>query len=96
MAKKGIQAFRKHLLARVDGKDISPTLARSVWVSFKTLLKHARIAHLAQGVKGFSVDARAKRKLEIGKDVPSPDEIKRLYNATGAIDRAKSANGHCC
>jgi integrase len=85
-----IAAFRKHLQARVDGNDekMTRTLARSVWVSFKSLLRHARLAHLAQNVKGFSRDARARRKLEVGKDVPSPAEIKRLYEAT-AGDRPR-------
>jgi integrase len=85
-----IAAFRKHLQGRVDGNDqkMTRTLARSVWVTFKSLLRHARLAHLAQNVKGFSRDPRAKRKLEIGKDVPSPTEIKRLYDAT-AGDRPR-------
>jgi integrase len=88
LGEDGITAFRKHLLARVDSNHMTRTLVRSIWVTFKTLLKHARLAHLAQGVKGISVDARAKRKLEIGKDVPSPEEIKLLYDAT-AGDRPR-------
>ena len=83
LAKKGYRHSASICLPAWMARTKSPTLARSVWVSFKTLLKHARIAHLAQGVKGFSHDPRAKRKLEIGKDVPSPAEIKRLYEATG-------------
>ena len=45
-----IAAFRKHLQARVDGNDekMTRTLARSVWVTFKSLLRHARLRHLAQ------------------------------------------------
>jgi integrase len=85
-----IAAFRKYLQASVDSNDkkMTRTLARSVWVTFKSLMRHARLAHLAQNVKGFSRDPRDKRKLEIGKDVPSPAEIKRLYEAT-AGDRPR-------
>jgi integrase len=56
-----IAAFRKHLQARVDGNDekMTRTLARSVWVTFKSLLRHARLRHLALNVKGFSRDPRA-------------------------------------
>jgi Phage integrase, N-terminal SAM-like domain len=57
-----IAAFRKHLQARVDGNDekTTRTLARrSVWVTFKSLLRHARLRHLALNVKGFSRDPRA-------------------------------------
>jgi hypothetical protein len=48
------------------------------------LLKHARCAHLGEGVSGITPDHRAKRKLEIGVDVPTNDEIKRLFNAAAA------------
>jgi integrase len=76
--------FRKYLLGEDEkGKPVrSRPLAAKVWITFKSLLKHARVAHLAQGVTGITPNKRAKRKLEIGIDVPTNEEIKRLYLAT--------------
>ena len=79
-----IESFRAFLLAK-DEKGVpvrSRDQAVKVWVTFKSLLKHARCAHLGQGVTGITPDHRAKRKLEIGVDVPTNDEIKRLFDAT--------------
>jgi integrase len=79
-----IESFRAFLLAKDEkGEPVrSRDQAVKVWVTFKSLLKHARCAHLGQGVTGIAPDHRAKRKLEIGVDVPTNDEIKRLFNAT--------------
>jgi integrase len=79
-----IENFRAFLLAKDEkGEPVrSRDMAVRVWVAFKMLLKHARCAHSAQGVSGITPDHRAKRKLEIGIDVPANDEIKRLFNAT--------------
>lgn len=77
------ESFRKYLLAEEDGKPVrSRPLAAKVWITFKSLLKHAGVAQVAQGVKGITPNKRGKRKLEIGVDVPTNDEIKRLYMAT--------------
>jgi hypothetical protein len=91
-----IAAFRKYLQASVDSNDkkMTRTLARSVWVTFKSLLRHARLAHLAQNVKGFSCDPRDKRKLEIGKDVPSPAANGSMKPRL-VIDRARNASEPC-
>jgi integrase len=48
----------------------------------------------AQSVKSITPDHRSKRKLQIGVDVPTNDEIKRLYEATGGdapLDKRKRA-----
>ena len=78
-----INSFRDELL-----RDLSRPLARKVLVSLKSLLKEARRrGDVAQNVAtdvSIKMDKRTKRKLKIGVDVPTPDEIKRLIDtATG-------------
>jgi integrase len=75
-----INSFRDELLA-----DISRPLARKVLVSLKSLLREAqRRGDVAQNVSlsvSIGIDKRAKRKLKVGTDIPTPDEIKRLIDA---------------
>ena len=54
--------------------------------SLKSLLKVAGVGHIAADVT-LGSKKRDRRKLEIGKDIPTADEIKRLINA--AKDRPK-------
>jgi integrase len=72
-----INAFRDDLL-----KSMSQALARKVLTSLKSLLKDAkRRGNVAQNVASdvsISVDKRSKKKLKIGVDIPTPDEIKRI------------------
>jgi integrase len=63
-------------------KSMSRALARKVLTSLKSLLKDAkRRGNVAQNVASdvsISVDKRSKKKLKIGVDIPTPDEIKRI------------------
>src|SRR5262249_18236588 len=59
----------------------SRPLARKVLTSLKSILKIAGYAQVAANVS-ISHDKRGKRKLEIGIDIPTPDEVKRLIAAT--------------
>ena len=80
-----LESFRAHLLSASDdeGKAVRTRVqAGKVWITLKSLLKHSRLGHLGQGVKSITVDSRTKRKLKIGVDVPTNDEIKRLFLAT--------------
>jgi integrase len=78
-----VEGFRDDLL-----EDLSRPMARKVLTSFKSLLKAARHGHLATGVS-IKRDKRKERKLEVGRDIPEPREIKRLIEAaTDARDRA--------
>jgi integrase len=52
-----------------------------VLTSLKSLLKVAKHAHVAADVS-IGRDKRGERKLEAGRDIPTPDEIKRLIVAT--------------
>ena len=78
-----INAFRDDLLG-----SLSRALARKVLTSIKSLLKDAtRRGNIGQNVARdvrIGVDKRRKRKLKVGTDIPTPQEIGRvLHVATG-------------
>jgi integrase len=73
-----VERFRDDLLTG-DSK-LSPVMARKVWVSFKSMLKNEHCSHLADNVR-ISTSKRNKRKLEVGRDIPTPDEVRRLIEA---------------
>jgi integrase len=73
--------FRDELLATV-----SRPMARKILISLRSLLKDAqRRGNVAQNVglsvKRIEADGRGKKKLKIGEDIPSADEIKALIAA---------------
>jgi integrase len=75
-----INAFRDALL-----RVLSRPMARKVLASFRSILINARgrgtIAHnVAEGVKIAAVK-RGNRKLEVGRDIPTPDEVRRILAA---------------
>jgi integrase len=70
-----VEAFRDDLLA-----NLSRPMARKVWVSFKSLLKEAKCAHTVAGVT-IKGRPRDERKLEQGRDFPTPSEVRRLIAA---------------
>jgi integrase len=67
-----VETFRDELLAK-----LSRPLARKVLTSLKSLLKVAKHAHVAADVS-IGRDKRGKRKLRVGVDIPTADEIKRI------------------
>ena len=70
-----VETFRNDLLV-----ELSRPLARKVLTSLKSLLKAAKVRPRAPRV---SIGAeKRKRKLEAGRDIPTPAEIKRLIDAT--------------
>jgi len=69
-----LESFRDDLVQK-----LSLPMARKVLTSFKSLLKVAKHAHTADLSVGRS--KRSKRKLEVGRDIPKPQEIKRLIEA---------------
>jgi integrase len=74
-----VERFRDDLLS-----GLSPAMARKVWVSFKSILKNEHCSHLADNVK-IGGGKRNKTKLEVGRDIPTTDEVRRLIEA--AADR---------
>jgi integrase len=75
-----VEAFRDDLVA-----NLSRPMARKVLTSLKSLLKAAKRAHLAADVS-IGRDKRGERKLELGVDIPTPEEIKRLLQAAADAD----------
>ncbi|MGA9456839.1 MAG: site-specific integrase, partial [Pseudolabrys sp.] len=70
-----IEKFRDDLLVTA-----SRPLARKVLTSLKSILKVANHSQVAANVT-ISQDKRGKRKLEVGVDIPTPGEVKRLIAA---------------
>jgi integrase len=79
---KDIQSFRDSLLANDENGKLamSRAMARKVLTSLKSLLKVAGVGHVAADVT-LGKKKRDDRKLEIGRDIPRTDEIKRLIEA---------------
>jgi integrase len=75
-----VHAFRDDLVAK-----LSRPLAKKVLTSLKSLLKDAqRRGNVAQNVAlavTIAKDKRDQRKLKVGVDIPTPDEIKRVVHA---------------
>ena len=70
-----VESFRDDLLA-----NLSRPMARKVLTSFKSLLRIAKHAHVAIDVS-VGRSKRTERKLEAGRDIPMPAEVKRLVEA---------------
>ena len=79
LTSKDIEHFRDGLLN--GDRALSRAMARKVLTSLKSLLKVAHCGHKAADVS-IGQSKRAERKLEIGRDIPMPGEIKRLIEAT--------------
>jgi integrase len=78
-----VESFRDDLL-----EDLSRAMARKVLTSLKSLLKSVGHSHVAAGVS-IKRDKRKERKLEVGRDIPDPREVKAVFaKATGTRDRA--------
>jgi integrase len=74
-----IHAFSDGLL-----RDLSRPLARKVLASFRAIIRHARkrgtIAHnVAEGVV-IKAAKRADGKVQVGRDIPTADEIRRILD----------------
>jgi integrase len=70
-----VAAFRDDLLA-----NLSRPTARKVLISLRSILKASKYGHVAEGVR-IKSERRNKRKLEAGRDIPTPAEVKRLIDA---------------
>ena len=90
-----INAFRDELLASISvgtGEKTSRAMARKVLGSLKSLIRDAqRRGNVAQNVAlGVSVqfNKRDRRKLRVGEDIPTPDEVRRMIEAAHGRQRA--------
>jgi integrase len=78
-----VEAFRDDLL-----NSLSRPLARKVMTSLKSLLKVAKYAHVAADVS-IKGNKRGERKLEVGRDIPTTAEVRRIIEqAKGIKQRA--------
>ena len=60
-----------------------------MFTSFKSLLKVAKRGNLAADYS-IGKDKRSKRKLEAGRDFPTPAEVKRLIDAADKDDKRRA------
>jgi integrase len=81
LSKGHVEAFRDSLIQ--GDKALSRPMAHKVLRSLKSMLKVVRCSHLADDVK-VEIDKRKKRKLEVGRDIPTPDEVGRMVKAAKA------------
>ena len=74
---KPIEDFRDDLLTKM-----TRPMARKVMTSLKSLLKVSRMSHVMADVEGVAKPKR-EAKLQVGKDIPTNNEIRRLIAAAG-------------
>lgn len=94
LTSKDVENFRDRLLGLdKDGepiKDAKPpmsrAMARKVMTSFKSILKAAKIGHLAADVT-IGVSNREQHHVEKGRDYPTGAEIKRLVDAAKDVPK---------
>lgn len=65
---------------------LSRPLARKVLTSYKSILKANKHAHVAGDI-AIKRSPRDKRILEVGRDIPTPNEIKRMIRAAKGSKR---------
>jgi integrase len=75
LQKGHVEGFRDKLI-----EDLSRPMAHKVLRSLKSMLKVVRCSHLADDVK-VEIDKRKKKKLEVGRDIPSTEEVARMVKA---------------
>jgi integrase len=83
-----LAAFRNDLL-----RSCSKPMAKKVMTSFKSILKQAKLAHLAGNIDPIEKKGQAKRrkrKLKVGVDIPRPAEIKAVIEATADDPKARA------
>ena len=84
LSQQAVENFRDDLL-----KNLSRPLARKVFTSFKSILKASKCGHLAADAS-IGREKR-RRRLEAGRDFPTPEQVKRLIDAIGADDLRRRA-----
>jgi integrase len=78
LSKGHVEAFRDGLIQ--GDKALSRPMAHKVLRSLKSMLKVVRCSHLADDVK-VEISKRGRRKLEVGRDIPTPEEVGRMVKA---------------
>ena len=78
LTKGHIEHFRDGLMS--GEQKLSRPMAAKVLRSFKSMLKVVGCSHLGDGVN-IEISKRGKPKLEVGRDIPTPQEVTRLVQA---------------
>jgi integrase len=81
-----VEGFRDDLLKPKSEGGMSRPMARKVLTSLKSLLKASKHAHVAADVS-VGRSKRAERRLEVGRDIPTPGEVKRIIEAAKSSPR---------
>jgi len=84
LTKGHIEHFRDSLIS--GDKALSRPTAAKVLRSFKSMLKVVGCSHLGDGVH-IEIRKRDRARLEVGRDIPTPQEIARLVKA--AVGKAR-------
>lgn len=87
LSKGHVEAFRDGLIQ--GDKALSRPMAYKVLRSLKSMLKVVRCSHLADDVK-VEISKRGKRKLEVGRDIPTPEEVSRMVQKTEKGSRLRA------
>jgi integrase len=87
LSKGHVEAFRDGLIQ--GEKALSRPMAHKVLRSLKSMLKIVRCSHLADDVK-VEISRRSKRKLEVGRDIPTPEEVSRMVQKTEKGSRLRA------
>jgi integrase len=66
----------------------SRAMASKVMISLGSILKHAGMAHIGADVAAVRIGGRHKRPLEVGRDVPTPAEVRRLLDQANGYVRS--------
>jgi len=81
LTKGHVEHFRDGLISGVgDRPKLSRPTAAKVLRSLKAMLKVVGCSHLGDGVK-IEISRRDKPKLEVSRDIPTPQEVSRLVQA---------------
>jgi integrase len=82
LSKIDVEAFRDELL-----RTQSRAMAKKVMTSLRGILKQAKLAHLAANVAPIETGGRHRKRLEVGRDIPTPAEIRGLIAAAAGYIR---------
>ena len=76
LSRLNVSDFRDELL-----RTRSRELAKKVMTSLKAILRQAKMAHMAADVDAIETGGRHKKRLEVGRDIPTPAEVRALLDA---------------
>jgi integrase len=78
LSKIDVEALRDELLTTR-----SRPMAAKIMTSLRSILKQHKLLHLAADAAPVRTGGRHKRRLEVGRDIPSPAEVNTLLAAAG-------------